>query len=90
MYSGNAGTGFDETLLNDLRIKLENLTTKEAPSSLQVPVPASITWVKPELIAEIKFAERTRGELLRAPVFLRLREDKEAPEVRVPVVKTKL
>ncbi|AKG53409.1 ATP-dependent DNA ligase [Dehalogenimonas sp. WBC-2] len=90
VYSGNVGTGFDEALLNDLMIQLEELTTKKAPSNLQLPLPSAITWVKPELVAEIKFAERTQGGLLRAPVFLRLREDKEAPEVKTPVVEAKL
>ena len=33
-------------------------------------------WVKPELVAQVKYAERTDDGLLRAPVFLRLRDDK--------------
>ena len=90
VYSGNAGTGFNETLLNDLMIKLENQTIKEAPSDLQLPLPAAITWVKPELVAEVKFAERTQGGLLRAPVFLRLRDDKEASEVKTRIVESNI
>ena len=40
------------------------------------------TWVRPELVAEVKFAQWTRDGHLRAPVFLRLREDKPAADVQ--------
>jgi bifunctional non-homologous end joining protein LigD len=38
-------------------------------------------WVEPEMVAQIKFFEWTRDEKLRQPVFLGLREDKDAGEV---------
>jgi bifunctional non-homologous end joining protein LigD len=46
---------------------------------------AHVHWVKPELLAEIKFTEWTHesaegGMKLRAPVFLGLREDKDPKE----------
>ena len=40
-----------------------------------------ITWVKPDLVAQVKFAEKTSDGILRAPVFLGLRDDKAAREV---------
>jgi bifunctional non-homologous end joining protein LigD len=40
-----------------------------------------VTWLEPELVAQIKFSEWTRDGLLRQPVFLGLREDKRAREV---------
>jgi len=39
------------------------------------------TWLKPQLVCQIKFAEWTRDNRLRQPVFLGLREDKKAHEV---------
>jgi bifunctional non-homologous end joining protein LigD len=38
-------------------------------------------WVEPKLVCEVKFAELTRDDRLRQPVFLGLREDKNASEV---------
>jgi bifunctional non-homologous end joining protein LigD len=38
-------------------------------------------WVRPEVIAEIKFAERTHGEILRHPEFVTLRADKDPKDV---------
>jgi bifunctional non-homologous end joining protein LigD len=39
------------------------------------------TWVKPELVCQVRFAEWTRDDHLRQPAFLGLREDKRAEEV---------
>ncbi len=47
---------------------------------------APITWVRPELVAEVKYAQRTDDGILRAPVFLRLRDDKAPAEAGVEVV----
>jgi ATP-dependent DNA ligase len=38
-------------------------------------------WIKPQMVCQIKFSEWTRDEKLRQPVFLGLREDKNAIEV---------
>ena len=45
-----------------------------------------ITWVRPELVAQVKYAERTSDGILRAPVFLGLRDDKAARDVGESVV----
>ena len=47
-----------------------------------------ITWIKPDLVAQVKFAEWTDDGLLRQPVFLGLRQDKAAREVRREAVGT--
>ena len=39
------------------------------------------TWVQPEVVAEIKFAEWTHGEILRHPEFVTLRSDKDPKDV---------
>jgi bifunctional non-homologous end joining protein LigD len=80
-FSGGVGTGFDDDLLVSIRQKLDKIKSPKSPFH-EIPVlPSEVTWVKPELVAEVKFAERTREGLLRAPVFLRLREDKSPTEV---------
>jgi bifunctional non-homologous end joining protein LigD len=75
-YVTNVGTGFDDKLLADLKRRLDEIRTDERPFAELPPVRQPMTWVRPELVAEVKFAERTHDGHLRAPVFLRLREDK--------------
>lgn len=92
---GKVGTGFDADLLKFLYEKFSKLTRKTCPF---VNLPADtrgkwgqgITraemkfchWLKPQLVAQVKFSEWTRDGRLRQPVFLGLREDKAASEVR--------
>lgn len=73
---GNVGTGFDDRTLVELRRRLDELRTEESPFASPPEFSGPATWVRPELVAEVKFAQRTRDGLLREPVFLRLREDK--------------
>jgi bifunctional non-homologous end joining protein LigD len=79
--AGNVGTGFDSGLLLSLRKQLNSLSVKSTPFGTKTKDSEGVTWVRPELVAEVKFAERTNDGLLRAPVFLRLREDKPTREV---------
>lgn len=88
-YTGHVGTGFDEASLLDTLRRLQPLRRETSP--LDEPVPrgggSSRTggkgyWVEPRLVAEIKYAERTEDGRLRHPVFMRLRDDKPAAEVR--------
>ncbi|MDX6486075.1 MAG: bifunctional non-ous end joining protein LigD [Gaiellaceae bacterium] len=85
-WVGNCGTGFDERTIDDLLAKLEPLRTgtppfKELPKMPKVRK-GDVTWVKPKLVCEVRFAEWTHDGHLRAPVFVGLREDKAATEVR--------
>ena len=82
-YSGNVGSGFNETLLSELKTKMKRLPVQKSPFNEKIPLESRITWVKPELVAEVKYAERTREGSLRVPVFLRLRDDKPPKEVRM-------
>ncbi|UCG53905.1 MAG: hypothetical protein JSV32_04660 [Dehalococcoidia bacterium] len=86
IYAGNLGSGFDEETLLKLKKKLEDIRTNISPLTNAVELTASITWVKPEVVVEAKFSEWTRAGRLRAPVFLRLRNDKT--ETSVYPVKT--
>ena len=84
IHVGQAGTGFAQATLKQIGQVLKKIETRRTP--FHGPVDASkIHWVKPKLVAEIKFTEWTHetsggGRKLRAPVFLRLREDKSAQE----------
>lgn len=79
-YSGKVGSGYTETILKDLRKKLDKLKRKTCPFSA-VPKEKNVHWVKPELIAQIRFSELTETGSMRHPVYLGLREDKKANEV---------
>ncbi len=70
------GTGFNDKSLKDIYSRIEPLITKKSPFSGTVKALRDVTWVKPELVAEIKFLEFTPDGLLRAPVFIGLRSDK--------------
>jgi bifunctional non-homologous end joining protein LigD len=81
VHVGQAGTGFDFKTLKAIWGRLDPLQTKVNPFHGEVDA-AKPHWIKPQLVAEIKFAEWTHetnegGPKLRAPVFLRLREDKD-------------
>jgi bifunctional non-homologous end joining protein LigD len=79
-YAGRAGTGFDAETLHSLYRKMVPLITKTKPIAAKVPSEAATTWVKPKLVAEVKFTEWTAAGEMRHPVFLGLRTDKKATE----------
>ena len=83
VYTGRTGTGFTQKLKRDLRKKLEAIETKK--SALE-KVPSDISrgahWVKPTMVAQVRFATWTADNLVRQAAFLGLREDKPAAEVR--------
>jgi bifunctional non-homologous end joining protein LigD len=81
-FIGHTGTGFNHETLSTLYKKMKPLITKKSPFKTKVPLNAPITWIKPKLVAELKFTEWTTGGNMRHPVFLGLREDKSAKEVR--------
>ncbi len=79
-HAGQVGTGFNEKALKEIYAKLEPLITKKSPFSGTVKALRDVTWIKPELVAEIKYLEMTPDGLLRAPVFVALRGDKNPKE----------
>jgi bifunctional non-homologous end joining protein LigD len=93
-FVGKVGTGFNEEILRTLHAKFrkiirkdcpfENLPEKRSGRYGQGVTPAEMKrchWVEPNLVCQVKFAEWTRDDRLRQPVFLGLREDKDAKEV---------
>jgi bifunctional non-homologous end joining protein LigD len=79
-YAGSVGTGFDRETVLDLRARLDRLTTARSPFD-PPPKIANAHWVKPQLVAQIRFEEWTKAGLMRQPVFLGLRDDKDPRDV---------
>lgn len=80
-YAGNTGTGFTETTLAMLYKKMKRLVTSKSPFKEAVDAKGPVTWVRPVLVANVKFTEWTQEGRMRHPVFLGLREDKPARQV---------
>ena len=81
LYAGNVGTGFTNKSMADLWKLLAPLKTAKNPFAKTEKIPRGTEWLKPELVAQIKFANWTDDRKLRAPVYLGLRNDIDAPEV---------
>lgn len=79
-YAGGVGTGFDESTLRILLSCMKSLKAHESPFSVPIKGKGKPRWVIPHLVAEIQFAEMTQDKILRAPIFLRLRDDITAEE----------
>jgi bifunctional non-homologous end joining protein LigD len=86
IHVGQAGSGFNQKSLGEIWKTLKKLETKKNPFYGEVEALRKVSWVKPELVAEIEYAEWTggtsegSGPKLRAPVFLGLRDDKDPDE----------
>jgi bifunctional non-homologous end joining protein LigD len=81
-YAGKVGTGFDRSTLRDLGERLRRLERDDPPfADAQAIRERSVTWVEPELVAQIGFSEWTTAGRLRHPRYLGLRDDKPAREV---------
>jgi bifunctional non-homologous end joining protein LigD len=74
-WAGNVGTGFDQKTLASLHARLQPLVTRKCPFAERPKPDRGITWVKPELICQVKYANWTPDNRLRAPVFVGLRND---------------
>ena len=93
-FAGRVGTGFSEKLLSILFSELNKIRIEKCPFYNLPAVrrnrwdqglsPAEMKrchWVKPVMVCQVKFTEWTRDDRLRQPVFLGIREDKNATEV---------
>ena len=80
-YAGKVGTGFTQGSMTDLRAQLDRRARKTAPVAAPPAMVRGAHWVRPDLVAEIAFAEKTPDGLLRHSSFLGLRGDKPAREV---------
>lgn len=87
IYSGKVGTGFDEDKLKDMYAKLKKLERATSPFDTK-PKERNAHWIKPELVAQIKYSEWTETGSLRHPVFIALRNDKAPKDVKREIAGT--
>jgi DNA ligase D-like protein (predicted ligase) len=80
-YAGKVGTGYTKATLNELGDRLRKLEMSEPAFVDARPTPRGAHWTRPELVAQIGFAEWTSDDRLRQPRFLGLRDDKSPTEV---------
>jgi bifunctional non-homologous end joining protein LigD len=82
VYTGKVGTGFSQVSLAQIRQRLEPLRRGESPFA---DVPRAdvrgVHWVKPKLVAEVRFTGFTQDGRLRHPTFRGLRDDKRPEDV---------
>jgi bifunctional non-homologous end joining protein LigD len=94
IYAGKVGSGYNHALLKSLYGEFQkrrldacpfaNLPTPRRPrfgTGMTAGEMRKVTWVKPELVCQVRFTEWTSDGLLRHPVFLGLRRDKSARDV---------
>lgn len=87
VFVGGVGTGLDTKTLTELMSRMQPLITENCAFPVKPSGKLKPTWVKPKLVAEIKFAERTKDGILRAPVFMRLRQDIAPNDVKpTPII----
>jgi bifunctional non-homologous end joining protein LigD len=82
-YIGSVGTGFTQESLDRTFKRLSRLEVASSPFRDAPRLKESITWVKPELVARIKYGNWTNDRKLRQPVFLGFQEDREPQECRL-------
>ncbi|HET9098378.1 MAG TPA: DNA ligase D [Candidatus Saccharimonadales bacterium] len=80
-YAGHVGGGIPPEQLEQLRKRMEKLAVKVSPFEGKVTPNAAVHWIKPELICEVSFAEWTKQKIMRQPIFVGLREDKQPTDV---------
>jgi bifunctional non-homologous end joining protein LigD len=82
-FKGRVGTGFNQTMLEEISARLRKLKIKDPPF---IDPPSGtgakgVNWVKPEMVGEVRFTEWTNDGILRQPAFLGLRKDKPPNQV---------
>jgi bifunctional non-homologous end joining protein LigD len=81
VHIGFSGGGFDDRTLKEIHQKLLALVQPDSPFSKKVRSDTRITWVKPALVCEVSFSEWTEETLMRQPIYLGLRDDKDPTTV---------
>jgi DNA ligase D-like protein (predicted ligase) len=81
LYAGKVGTGYSAAMLRDLGARLRDVEAPESPFLDARPTPRGTHWTRPQLVAQIGFAEWTADGRLRQPRFRGMRDDKPAAEV---------
>jgi bifunctional non-homologous end joining protein LigD len=83
VWVGNVGTGFDRKMMADLHRRMQPLIVPKSPFAVRPKIPGEVTWLRPELVAMVKFGNWTTDQRLRAPVYLGMRADIDPREVTI-------
>ena len=84
-YVAHTGGGFNQQTLATVHKLLQPLKTNTSPFVVKPKTNEPVQWVKPKLVAEVKFSEWTADARMRHPVFLGLREDKKPEQCRFEI-----
>ncbi|HVS21837.1 MAG TPA: non-homologous end-joining DNA ligase [Pyrinomonadaceae bacterium] len=87
-YVAHVGGGFNQRRLTEIYKLMQPLRTKQSPFIVTPKTNEPVQWLKPKLVAEVKFSEWTADDHLRHPVFIGLREDKRLEECRFEFQRT--
>ncbi len=82
-FIGHSGSGFTSEQVQAIFKKLERLKTARCPIDYVPYVNREPVWVKPMIVTEVKFNGWTQDQIMRGPIFVRLREDKSPEECKV-------
>lgn len=85
IYVAHTGGGFNEQTLAKLYQLMQPLKIDDCPFKVKPKTNEPVQWVKPKLVAEVKFSEWTADEKMRQPIFLGLREDKKPTDCRFEI-----
>ena len=84
-YVAHTGGGFNQQTLATVHKLLQPLKTNTSPFVVKPKTNEPVQWIKPKLVAEVKFSEWTADARMRHPVFLGLREDKKPEQCRFEI-----
>jgi bifunctional non-homologous end joining protein LigD len=82
-FVGHSGSGFDFSQLYEIYDKLQQIEIVKCPVDYIPYTNRDPVWIEPKLVVEVKFSDWTQEKIMRAPIFLRFREDKK-PEECIP------
>src|SRR5713226_6075963 len=83
VHVGNVGGGFTNDSLENIKQRLDRIVRKAPVLEGPIEAPSPVTWVKPSLVCELRYANITTDKKLRFPRFLRLRTDKKPKDCRL-------
>jgi bifunctional non-homologous end joining protein LigD len=74
-YAGHAGSGLTDSVVAELLKQFETIQRQDSPFAEKPPLHRPTIWLEPQKVAEITFNDWTPDGMLRAPVFIRMRDD---------------